>query len=137
MADDLDTFISGLQTKWGAVTGISLAPDYPIEEVNAPGTVLSYVTGGRVSNYQAMTYVHQGRSDVFIGRASLPHDEQYARPYILRGLDMFAGNMTMGSTCEHCTITSYEYGALEGSDWLIVRFNWEAKIQHTSLNVAA
>jgi len=137
VADDLDTFLSALQTKWAAVTGIEAAPTHPPEQVNEPGTVVSYIVRGRPSNYHAGTWVHEGRSDVYIGRSDLYHDETYARPFILRGLDMFAGNVAMSSSCEGVLVMGYDYGALQGTDWIVIRFEWEAKIQHTALNLSA
>lgn len=136
MANELDTFISALQGKWAAVEDINAAPDHPPEEPNV-GMVVSYVIGGEPANPKAGTILHRGRSDVFVGRSDLYHDERYARPFIERGFVMFNGNVTMGGTCAYCSAESYEYGDLEGTGWFVIRFNWTAKIDHAAISVSA
>ena len=136
MANELDTFISALQGKWATVTDINSAPDHPPEEPNV-GMVVSYVIGGEPANLPAGTILHRGRSDVFVGRSDLYHDETYARPFIERGYVMFANNVTMDASCAYCHAEGYEYGDLEGTGWFVIRFNWVAKIAHAAISVSA
>ena len=140
MSDELDTFMSALQTKWAGVSGIKMAPEHPLEGVPEFPTVVSYFAGGRFSYGPATIGVHRVHSDVLLSRSSLPYDEAAARPFILRWLAAIAGDVTLGGACDHCILQDYEMGGItynEQQKFFGVRFINEVKIHHSGVTVAA
>ena len=141
MADELDNFITELSTVMETMTGVKDAPEYPPEGLNEFPTVVCYFVVGTFTYSQAgpAIGVHRVHADVHLGRTILPHDEEYARPYILRALTAIASNVQMSSTCEHCLLTGYEYGRLGygGKETFGVRLILEVKIKHSGITVSA
>jgi hypothetical protein len=140
VADELDDFITQLTTVLGAMTGIESAPPHPPEAINDPPMVVCYFVGGEFRYGGDLAIgVHTVHADVHLSRSDLAHDEEYARPFILRGLVAVAGNVTMSSTCEHCLLQSYEYGGLGygGQETFGVRYVLEVKIKHAGVTIAA
>ena len=140
MADELDSFITALTTKLEEMTGVKDAPEHPPEKLNQFPIVVCYFVRGEF-NYSAggpCIGMHTVYADVHLARSSLPHDEQYARPFILRGLSKIADNLKMDSTCEHCLLTGYEYGSLGYGDQTTfgVRYILEVKIKHSGITVS-
>ena len=141
MADELDNFITELTTVLGAMTGVKQAPEHPPESLPDFPFIVSYYVRGSF-DYSATGLViglHTVHADVHLGRVSLPHDEEFARPFILRGLTAIAGNLKMNSTCEHCYLTEYEYGEIgyAGKETIGVRYICQVKIKHSGITVAA
>lgn len=141
MADELDNFITALTGKLEAMAGIKDAPEHPPEGIHEFPTVVCYFARGdfRYSQAGPVIGVHTVHADVHLSRGNLPHDEEYARPYILRGLTAVAGAVRMDDTCEHCIITGYEYGGINYGEQKTfgVRYILEVKIKHVGITVAA
>jgi hypothetical protein len=141
MADELDDFIVALTTKMEEMTGVLDAPVHPPEGLSAFPVVICYFVGGTFTYSQAgpAIGVHTVHADVHLGRSQLPHDEEYARPFILRGLVKFAANVQMDSTCDHCLLTGYEYGSIGygSKETFGVRYILEVKIKHSGITVTA
>jgi hypothetical protein len=142
VADELDNFIAALTTNLAAMTGIKVAPEHPPEALNEFPFAVSYFTRGEFDYSQSGPSIglHTVHVDIHLGRSVLHHDEKHARPFILRGLTMIAGNLKMNNTCDHCILKSYEYGGLGYGETLKtfgVRYILEVKIKHTGITVAA
>ena len=140
MADELDNFITALTTKFEEVTGVVRAPEHPPEKLNEFPIVICYYVSGTF-NYSAggpCIGMHRVHGDLHLSRSNLPHDEEFARPFILRVLAKVADNLKMSSTCEHCLLTEYQYGGLNyGTDKTFgVRFIFEVKIKHSGITVS-
>lgn len=141
MADELDDFITALTGKMEAMAGVKDAPLHPPEGLHEFPTVVCYFARGDFNYSQTglVIGVHTVHADVHLSRSNLPHDEEYARPYILRGLAAVAGAVRMDATCEHCIMTGYEYGGMTYGEQKTfgVRYILEVKIKHSGITVAA
>ena len=142
MADELDSFITALTTKLAVMTGIKAAPEHPPEALSEFPFAVCYFVRGTFDYSQSGPAIglHVVNVDIHLGRSSLPHDEEQARPFILRGLIMLAGNVKMSNTCDHCLLRNYEYGGLgygESLKTFGVRYVLEVKIKHAGVTVTA
>jgi len=140
MADDLDTFIAALTGKMAAMAGVAVAPEHPPEALNEFPIVVCYFVRGEFTYGSSLPAigVHTVHCDVHLSRSNLPHDEEFARPYILRGLAAIANEVKMDSTCQQCILEGYEYGRLSyaGQETFGVRYILRVKFHHTGVTVA-
>jgi hypothetical protein len=142
MPDALDEVITEITTLMAAMAGIDQAPEYPPEGVTPPMVVTYHV---RCLPSYSLSYthtIHTIHCDVLVSRAVLPHSEQQARPYILRGLSAIAGSVTLSTEATHCLLTEIiGPGVLpyQGESYFGVRYILEVKLtqKDLSLTVAA
>ena len=142
MADltDLNDVITQLTTVVAGLSGSPLAPTSPPEAINSFPVAVTYYTGGTFDYSQSGPAIglHDINVDLHVGRSHLPHDEAYARPFILRMLVAMAANVQVSSTCEYCLLDAYEYGRLGYGkvETFGIRFKFKVKIKH-SVTVSA
>jgi len=134
MADALDNVITEITTLMAAMTGINQAPEYPPEGLNDPPMVITYHVRAPFTYSAGITFgLHTIHCDVLLSRSNLPADEAQARPYIIRGLNALAANVTLSDTCSHCLLREvigpgiFPYA---GANYYGVRYVLEVKINH-------
>jgi hypothetical protein len=142
MADDaIVAAIKEIASIVGGVAGITQAPQFPVEGSNDPPFVLTKHRSADVS-YSA-TYsrtMSEVWCDLYLSRASLPHAEEQALPYIVSIMTAFAAEVTINAKATHFLLTRVEGPqrmAYQGEEYYGLRCICELKIKHDSLTVTA
>lgn len=142
MADDaIVAAIKEMASILGGVTGITQAPQFPPEGINDPPFIITKLMGTNVT--YSLTYsstVSEVWADVYLARASLPHAEENALPFVYLVMEAMAAEVTINAKASHCVLTRVEGPqgmAYQGEEYYGIRCIFELKIKHDSLTVTA
>jgi hypothetical protein len=133
MADDvIVAAIKEIASVLSGMSGVEQAPQFPPENVNDPPMVVTKLISTDVSysaTYSRTTSVVW--ADVFLARASLPHAEEMALPYVYRTIAATAAEMTLNDKATHWILTRVEgpMGLTYGNeDYYGIRCTFDLKI---------